>query len=61
MLEKGDLWKKRVEEEAKSLTVFTFSSNDTNEGGKLTKQFLRWTSESSAARDCPLLLGAILL
>lgn len=31
------------------LTVFTVTSRETKEAGRLTKQFFRWTSEISAA------------
>lgn len=31
------------------LTVLTVTKSETREAGKLTKQFLRWTSEISAA------------
>lgn len=34
--------------------MLTLTSSDTNVGGRLTKQFFRWTSEISAAVDCAL-------
>lgn len=43
-----------------SRTVFRLRSSETSEDGRLTKQFFRWTSESSAAADCAFFLETIL-
>lgn len=42
------------------LTVLTLTSSDTSVAGRLTRQFLRCTIDSSAAVDCPLLRGAMI-
>lgn len=39
--------------------MFTLTSKVTNEVGRLTRQFLRCTRDSSAAVDCAFLLGAM--
>lgn len=40
--------------------MLTLASREARDGGKLTRQFCRWTREISAAVDCAFLLGAIL-
>lgn len=43
-----------------SLTVSRLRSNETRDDGRLTRQFFKWTSESSATADCAFFLGAML-
>lgn len=45
---------------AQLLTVLTLERREASDGGRLTKQFWRWTSEISAAVDCAFFLGAML-
>ena len=43
------------------LTVLTLTSKETRDVGRFARQFFKWTSEISAAVDCALRFGAILL
>lgn len=39
--------------------MLTLASSEAREGGRLTRQFCRWTRDISAAADWAFLLGAI--